>query len=197
MTVAGRKAHEDRVDNRDAEVERLRGELTRRKRDAKRLQRKNDRLQSENDRLKQQIEGLKRQLAEAGRAGRAGEKTFIDFSGKRPTLVDRRTGELRPVELFVAVLGASSLTYAEASRPSERLPASRSACATQFRIASADGSNSRASSPGGHVPRRRLFDEAGEQFRGDADPPRCPGRELFAGNGSRAPSPSARPLAGY
>ena len=34
---------------------------------------------------------------------RAGEKTFIDFSGKRPTLVDRRTGELRPVELFVAV----------------------------------------------------------------------------------------------
>ena len=46
---------------------------------------------------------------------RAGEKTFIDFSGKRPTLVDRRTGELRPVELFVAVLGASSLTYAEAT----------------------------------------------------------------------------------
>ena len=31
---------------------------------------------------------------------RAGEKTFVDFSGKRPTLVDRRTGELRPVELF-------------------------------------------------------------------------------------------------
>ena len=26
---------------------------------------------------------------------RAGEKTFIDFSGKRPSLVDRRTGELR------------------------------------------------------------------------------------------------------
>ena len=45
---------------------------------------------------------------------RAGEKTFIDFSGKRPRLVDRRTGELRPVELFVSVLGASSLTYAEA-----------------------------------------------------------------------------------
>ena len=37
---------------------------------------------------------------------RAGEKTFVDFSGKRPTLVDRRTGELRPVELFVAALGA-------------------------------------------------------------------------------------------
>ena len=45
---------------------------------------------------------------------RAGEKTFADFSGKRPTLVDRRTGELRRVELFVAVLGTSSFTYAEA-----------------------------------------------------------------------------------
>ncbi len=46
---------------------------------------------------------------------RAGEKTFVDFSGKRPTLVDRCTGERRRVELFVAVLGASSFTYAEAT----------------------------------------------------------------------------------
>ena len=52
---------------------------------------------------------------------RAGEKTFIDFSGKRPSLVDRRTGELRPVELFVAVLGASSFTYAEATA-TQQLP---------------------------------------------------------------------------
>jgi transposase len=41
---------------------------------------------------------------------RAGEKTFIDFSGKRPHLVDRRTGEEIPVELFVAVLGVSCLS---------------------------------------------------------------------------------------
>lgn len=46
---------------------------------------------------------------------RAGEKTFIDYSGKRPHLVDRRTGEERPVELFVAALGASSFTYADAT----------------------------------------------------------------------------------
>jgi transposase len=46
---------------------------------------------------------------------RVGEKTFIDFSGKRPTIVDPHTGEERPVELFVAVLGASSYTYAEAT----------------------------------------------------------------------------------
>ena len=49
------------------------------------------------------------------------KKTFIDFSGKRPSLVDWRTGELRPVELFVSVLGASSLTYAEATE-TQQLP---------------------------------------------------------------------------
>ncbi len=43
------------------------------------------------------------------------EKTFIDFSGKRPALVDPRTGEVQRVELFVAVLGASGFTYAEAT----------------------------------------------------------------------------------
>ncbi len=52
---------------------------------------------------------------------RAGEKTFIDYSGKRPHIVDRRTGEQAPVELFIAVLGASSFTYAEATE-SQKLP---------------------------------------------------------------------------
>ena len=47
---------------------------------------------------------------------RAGEKTFIDFSGRRLHLVDRRTGEEVPVELFATVLGASGYTYAEATR---------------------------------------------------------------------------------
>jgi transposase len=46
---------------------------------------------------------------------RAGEKTFIDFSGKRPHIVDPKTGEETPVELFVAALGASCYTYAEAT----------------------------------------------------------------------------------
>jgi transposase len=46
---------------------------------------------------------------------RAGEKLFVDFSGKQPHIVDRRTGELIPVELFVGVLGASCYTYAEAT----------------------------------------------------------------------------------
>jgi transposase len=47
---------------------------------------------------------------------RAGEKLFIDYSGKKPRLVDRETGEVIEVELFVAVLGASNYTYAEATR---------------------------------------------------------------------------------
>ena len=47
---------------------------------------------------------------------RAGEKIFVDFSGKKPQLVDPRTGEIVEVELFVGALGASSYTYAEATR---------------------------------------------------------------------------------
>jgi transposase len=46
---------------------------------------------------------------------RAGEKMFVDYAGKRPSIVDPVTGERTAVELFVAVLGASSYTYAEAS----------------------------------------------------------------------------------
>jgi len=47
---------------------------------------------------------------------RAGEKLFVDFSGKKPSIVDPSTGEVQAVELFVAVLGASNFTYAEATR---------------------------------------------------------------------------------
>jgi transposase len=45
----------------------------------------------------------------------AGDKVFVDYSGKRPSLVDAVTGEVIEVELFVAVLGGSSYTYAEAT----------------------------------------------------------------------------------
>lgn len=44
---------------------------------------------------------------------KAGEKSFIDFSGVRPFFIEPTTGEQIFVELFVAVLGASNLTYAE------------------------------------------------------------------------------------
>jgi transposase len=47
---------------------------------------------------------------------RAGEKLFVDFSGKRPHLIDPSAGVEIAVELFVGVLGASGLIYAEATR---------------------------------------------------------------------------------
>jgi transposase len=47
---------------------------------------------------------------------RAGEKAFIDYSGKKPHLVDPETGEVTEVELFVAVMGASNYTFAEVTR---------------------------------------------------------------------------------
>ena len=46
----------------------------------------------------------------------AGEKLYVDYAGKKPHLVDPKTGEVIEVELFVAVLGASNYTYAEATR---------------------------------------------------------------------------------
>jgi transposase len=39
----------------------------------------------------------------------AGEKTFVDYSGKKPCIWDARTGERIEVELFVAVLGRLEL----------------------------------------------------------------------------------------
>jgi len=44
---------------------------------------------------------------------RPGEKLFVDYSGKRPSVTDPVTGEQREVELYVAVLGASNYTFAE------------------------------------------------------------------------------------
>ncbi len=38
----------------------------------------------------------------------AGDKMFVDYSGRKPHIIDPLTGEGREVELFVAGLGASS-----------------------------------------------------------------------------------------
>jgi transposase len=45
----------------------------------------------------------------------AGDKAFVDFSGKKIPITDPTTGLVREAEIFVAVLGASNLTYAEAT----------------------------------------------------------------------------------
>jgi transposase len=52
---------------------------------------------------------------------KAGDKCFLDYSGKKPRIVDPATGGEVEVELFVAVLGASNYTYVEATR-TQRLP---------------------------------------------------------------------------
>jgi len=45
----------------------------------------------------------------------AGDKVFVDYSGKKIGIADGSTGEVRDAEIFVAVLGASNYTYAQAS----------------------------------------------------------------------------------
>lgn len=51
---------------------------------------------------------------------RAGEKCFVDYSGARAKIVDRKTGNVTEVELYVATLGASSYTFAEATLTQRR-----------------------------------------------------------------------------
>jgi transposase len=46
---------------------------------------------------------------------RAGAKLFVDYAGQSIPVVDRHSGEVHEAVIFVAVLGASSYTYAEAT----------------------------------------------------------------------------------
>jgi transposase len=46
---------------------------------------------------------------------RAGEKLFVDYAGDPILVHDPATGEVREAQLFVAVLGASNYTFAEAT----------------------------------------------------------------------------------
>ena len=50
---------------------------------------------------------------------KAGDKMFVDHAGKTLKTVNKQTGEITDVQFFVAILGASQLTYAEAS-PSQQ-----------------------------------------------------------------------------
>jgi transposase len=45
----------------------------------------------------------------------AGERLFVDYAGQTVEVVDGRTGEVRQAQVFVAAMGASSYTYAEAT----------------------------------------------------------------------------------
>ena len=50
----------------------------------------------------------------------AGEKVFVDFAGDTIDIVDPATGEVLPMKLFVAVMGASNYIFAQA-RASEKI----------------------------------------------------------------------------
>ena len=45
----------------------------------------------------------------------AGEKLFVDYAGTTLDVIDGTTGEISTAQLFVAALGASNCTYAEAT----------------------------------------------------------------------------------
>jgi transposase len=51
---------------------------------------------------------------------KAGDKMFVDYAGDKLSYYDRKTGKEISVETFVAVLGASGLTYAECSVSQEK-----------------------------------------------------------------------------
>lgn len=57
---------------------------------------------------------LKNQKGTMRQSHKGGEKVFVDYSGKKPELIDLTTGEIRTVELFVMCWGASDYIYAEA-----------------------------------------------------------------------------------
>jgi transposase len=58
---------------------------------------------------------LQRQKPSMRQLHRAGEKLFIDYCGPTIDIIDPSTDEIRAASIFVAVLGASNYTYAEAT----------------------------------------------------------------------------------
>ncbi len=64
---------------------------------------------------------LRRQDVVLRQVYRAGEKVFVDWAGETIPVHDPHTGEVRPASIFVAVLGASSYTFA-AAMSSQQLP---------------------------------------------------------------------------
>ena len=64
------------------------------------------------ERYRQWVRRQKRSLRQVHRAG---EKLFIDYCGPTVPIIDAGDGEPRQAQVFVAVLGASNYTFAEAT----------------------------------------------------------------------------------
>ena len=46
---------------------------------------------------------------------RAREKLFVDYAGQKVPIIDRTSDEIKEVEIFVALMGTSNYTFAEAN----------------------------------------------------------------------------------
>lgn len=57
----------------------------------------------------------KRQQVTMRQIHKAGDKLFVDYAGQTVPVINPRTGEISEVQIFVAVLGASNYTFAEAT----------------------------------------------------------------------------------
>jgi len=51
---------------------------------------------------------------------KAGDKMFVDYTGKKLSIIDKNTGEIQEVEVFVSILGASGMTFVEATLSQKR-----------------------------------------------------------------------------
>jgi transposase len=51
---------------------------------------------------------------------KAAEKVYVDFTGKKLSLIDRHSGEVKTVEVFVAILPASHYTFVTAVNSQSR-----------------------------------------------------------------------------
>ena len=58
---------------------------------------------------------LSRQRRSMRQVHKAGEKTFIDYAGPTVPIINPETGEIRDAAIFIAVLGASNFSFAEAT----------------------------------------------------------------------------------
>lgn len=58
---------------------------------------------------------LKKQKRSMRQTHKAGEVLFVDYAGQTVPIVNGTTGEVRFAQIFVAVMGASNYTYAEAT----------------------------------------------------------------------------------
>jgi transposase len=67
------------------------------------------------------LQWSKKQRRSMRQIHKAGEKLFVDYAGQTVPVVCHSTGEVKHAQVFVAVMGASNYTYAEATH-SQSLP---------------------------------------------------------------------------